>query len=173
MSNVSPRAALNVALYVALAASLAAPAAAAPLSDRTGLVSQLDLGPGLEGRIVGNFDVTGYGLEGGVLEVRISSGLNSSLGEIVLPAGLAGEDPAFTLDGRAIEPDVKSNGEVVFATLEFMGAGEHVLAVGSAGAGAGAPAGAPDPGDPGYLWWAIAGAAASAGAVGWILQRRR
>ena len=156
--------ALFAALHVALLLPLAA---AAPLSDRTGLVSQLDLGPGLEGRMVGNFDVAGYDLEGGVLEVRISSGLNSSLGEIVLPAALAGPSPVFALDGLVIEPDVKSNGEVVFATLEFDGRGEHVLEVRPAGAGA------PDPGDPGYVWWAIAGAAASAGAVGWILQRRR
>lgn len=160
----------------------AVPASAQFLSDKTGLVSELDVEAGgatFEVVIVGNFAVDGHELDGaqGRLLVLVDSSLVNNTGEMILPRELLGGNLTLRVNGEPIEYDVRTNDRISFVTMDFAGSGDNELEVyGTTHLGSPVQAEAEAGTDPGYVAWAAAGAVAVAAALAvrrWTTQRSR
>lgn len=121
------------ALLIAALLVLAVSPAWAQLSDRTGLVSRFDVeysGRQHEVSITANFDATGarYDQASRTLEIDVSSSLEGNLGELVIPRQLL-DGVEVRVDGEPAAARAESSELVWFVTVEFDGAGRHLMEV--------------------------------------------
>ena len=121
------------ALLLAALVFLAVSPAWAQLSDRTGLVSRFDVehsGRTLEVAITANFDATGarYDPASRTLQIDVSSSLEGNLGELVIPRQLL-DGVEVRVDGEPASARAESSELVWFVTVEFDGAGKHLMTV--------------------------------------------
>ena len=110
------------------------PAYAGTLSDATGLVYRLDVDTGghsFEIKTVSNFYIPDYHFDEDKksLTLYITSGLENNLSEILLPQNLLGGNFTFYLNDQEYFPDVKSNENISFITLNFTGSGDNKLEI--------------------------------------------
>ena len=63
------------------------------------------------------------------LTLFVTSQLESSLAEMVIPQDLLGGELAFHLNGQEFFPAVRSNGQMLFVVMNFTGAGENEITV--------------------------------------------
>ncbi|QLH05057.1 hypothetical protein C5F49_06800 [Nitrosopumilus oxyclinae] len=102
------------------------------LSDATGLVNRLDIQTGghtFEVQTISNFQITDFEFykDEKKLTLYISSGLENNLSEVILPQNLLGGNLTFYLNGQEYVPQVKTNQEISFITLNFTGIGDNTL----------------------------------------------
>lgn len=121
------------ALALAAVAALALSPAWAQLSDRTGLVSRFDVESGgalHEVRITANFDATGASFDPAsrTLSVDVQSSLDGNFGELVMPRQLL-DGVQVRVDGEPAGARVESSSRAWFVTVEFEGAGPHLLQI--------------------------------------------
>lgn len=127
------------ALLIAALLVLAVSPAWAQLSDRTGLVSRFDVeysGRQHEVAITANFDATGarYDPVSRTLQIDVSSSLEGNLGELVIPRQLL-DGVEVSVDGEPAAARAESSELVWFVTVEFDGAGMHLMEVSEPAAG--------------------------------------
>jgi len=104
------------------------------LSDATGLINRLDIqtsGHSFEVVLTSNFDLVDYNFDKNnkQLTIYLNSGLEGSLGELVIPSTLLNGDLKFYLDDEEFFPKIQSSERVHFVTLKFSGIGSHVLSI--------------------------------------------
>jgi len=102
------------------------------LSDTTGLVNRLNVqtdGHTFEVKTTSNFDIPTFEFnkDEKKLTLYISSGLENNLGEVILPQNLLGGNLTFYLNGQEYIPNVKTNENISFVTLNFTGIGDNTL----------------------------------------------
>jgi len=80
---------------------------------------------------VANFDITDYEFssEEKTLTIFISSSLSNNIGEFQIPKNLINGNFTFYLNDEEIFPDVKTNEQISFITVEFPGSGFHQLEI--------------------------------------------
>ena len=157
----------------ALPVILLAAASGQPLSDRTGLVSTVDIethGEVFEVRVVGNFDVADHAFVGGRLLLVIESSLEGNIGEVVIPSAALEEAPSFYLNTRPLDARVAEGGGVYFATLEFAGSGRNEIEVSGFASDSDDVTDRPERPVP---WWAFVAAPAAAAAAVAVARRAR
>ena len=73
-----------------------------------------------------NSDVNDFEFDAGDnrLTLFVTSQIESSLAEMVIPQDLLGGELAFHLNGQEFFPAVRSNGQVLFVVMNFTGVGE-------------------------------------------------
>lgn len=104
------------------------------LSDATGLINRLDIqtsGHSFEVVLTSNFDLVDYNFDKNnkQLTIYVNSGLDNSLGELVIPSTLLNGELKFYLDDKEFFPKIQSSERVHFVTLKFSGIGSHVFSV--------------------------------------------
>ena len=104
------------------------------LSDATGLINRLDIqtsGHSFEVVLTSNFDLVDYNFDkdNKQLTISIDSGLEDSLGELVIPSTLLNGDLTFYLNDEEFFPKIQSSERIHFVTLKFSGIGSHVFSV--------------------------------------------
>ena len=104
------------------------------LSDATGLINRLDIqtsGHSFEVVLTSNFDLVDYNFDkdNKQLTISIDSGLEDSLGELVIPTTLLNGDLTFYLNDEEFFPNIQSSEKVHFVTLKFSGIGYHTLSI--------------------------------------------
>jgi len=104
------------------------------LSDATGLINRLDIqtsGHSFEVVLTSNFDLVDYSFDKNnkQLTIFLNSGLENSLGELVIPSTLLNGELKFYLDDEEFFPKIQSSERVHFVTLKFSGTGSHVFSV--------------------------------------------
>ncbi len=104
------------------------------LSDATGLINRLDIqtsGHIFEVVLTSNFDLVDYNFDKNnkQLTIYVNSGLDNSLGELVIPSTLLNGELKFYLDDKEFFPKIQSSERVHFVTLKFSGIGSHVFSV--------------------------------------------
>ena len=104
------------------------------LSDATGLINRLDIqtsGHSFEVVLTSNFDLVDYNFDkdNKQLTISIDSGLEDSLGELVIPTTLLNGDLTFYLNDEEFFPKIQSSEKVHFVTLKFSGIGYHTLSI--------------------------------------------
>lgn len=104
------------------------------LSDATGLAYRLDVDTGghsFEIKTVSNFSIPDYHFDEDKksLTLYITSGLENNLSEILLPQNLLGGNFTFYLNDQEYFPNVKSNENISFITLNFTGSGDNKLEI--------------------------------------------
>ena len=104
------------------------------LSDATGLINRLDIqtsGHSFEVVLTSNFDLVDYNFDkdNKQLTISIDSGLEDSLGELVIPTTLLNGDLTFYLNDEEFFPKIQSSEKVHFVTLKFFGIGYHTLSI--------------------------------------------
>ena len=104
------------------------------LSDATGLINRLDIqtsGHSFEVVLTSNFDLVDYNFDKNnkQLTIYVNSGLDNSLGELVIPSTLLNGELKFHLDDKEFFPKIQSSERVHFVTLKFSGIGSHVFSV--------------------------------------------
>ena len=104
------------------------------LSDATGLINRLDIqtsGHNFEVVLTSNFDLVDYSFDKNnkQLTIFLNSGLENSLGELVIPSTLLNGELKFYLDDEEFFPKIQSSERVHFVTLKFSGTGSHVFSV--------------------------------------------
>ena len=104
------------------------------LSDATGLINRLDIqtsGHSFEVVLTSNFDLVDYNFDKNnkQLTIYLNSGLEDSLGELVIPSTLLNGELKFYLDDEEFFPKIQSSERVHFVTLKFSGTGSHVFSV--------------------------------------------
>lgn len=102
------------------------------LSDRTGLVTRFDVESGghtFEVETVSNFNVVDheFNKDEKRLTLFINSGLENNLGELIIPHSLLNGNFTFYLNDLEYNPEIKSNGKILFITLNFIGTGNNKL----------------------------------------------
>ncbi|MCE9653641.1 MAG: peptidylprolyl isomerase [Nitrosarchaeum sp.] len=124
---------MKTILFVSLVLLLVfIPAYGIPLSDRTGLVNNLDVktdGYSFEIETVANFDITNFEFDSGEkrLTLDINSGLENNLAEMYMPKDLLSGNFTFFINGTEFFPKVKDNADISFITLNFTGAGDSKI----------------------------------------------
>ncbi len=113
---------------------LLVPFAYAQLPENSGFLTRLDIsiGPDIhEVRVVTNSGVNDFKFDAGdnQLTLFVTSQLESSLAEMVIPQDLLGGELAFHLNGQEFFPAVRSNGQMLFVVMNFTGAGENEITV--------------------------------------------
>ena len=108
------------------------PAYGAPLSDRTGLVNNLDVktdGYTFQIETVANYDISNFHFdkEHKRLTLDVTSGIENNLGEIYLPKDFLSGNFTFYLNGTEFYPKVKDNSDISFITLNFTGSGDSKI----------------------------------------------
>jgi len=80
---------------------------------------------------VANFDITDYEFssEEKRLTIFISSTVSNNIGEFQIPKNLINGNFTFYLNDEEIFPDVKTNEQISFITVEFPGSGFHQLEI--------------------------------------------
>lgn len=104
------------------------------LSDATGLINRLDIqtsGHSFEVVLTSNFDLVDYNFDKNnkQLTIYVNSGLDNSLGELVIPSTLLNGELKFYLDDKEFFPKIQSSERVHFVTLKFSGIGSHIFSV--------------------------------------------
>ena len=104
------------------------------LSDATGLINRLDIqtsGHSFEVVLTSNFDLVDYSFDKNnkQLTIFLNSGLENSLGELVIPSTLLNGELKFYLDDEEFFPKIQSSERIHFVTLKFSGTGSHVFSV--------------------------------------------
>ncbi len=104
------------------------------LSDRTGLVSRLDIKVGedtIEVETVANYDIADFKFseQEKKLTLFVNSGLENNLGEMYLPQNLLSGDFTFFINGTEIFPKVNTNDSISFITFNFTGAGKNTIEI--------------------------------------------
>ena len=104
------------------------------LSDATGLINRLDIqtsGHNFEVVLTSNFDLVDYSFDKNnkQLTIYLNSGLEDSLGELVIPSTLLNGELKFYLDDEEFFPKIQSSERIHFVTLKFSGIGSHVFSV--------------------------------------------
>ena len=104
------------------------------LSDATGLINRLDIqtsGHNFEVVLTSNFDLVDYNFDKNnkQLTIYLNSGLEDSLGELVIPSTLLNGELKFYLDDEEFFPKIQSSERIHFVTLKFSGIGSHVFSV--------------------------------------------
>lgn len=104
------------------------------LSDATGLINRLDIqtsGHSFEVVLTSNFDLVDYNFDKNnkQLTIYVNSGLDNSLGELVIPSTLLNGKLKFYLDDKEFFPKIQSSERVHFVTLKFSGIGSHIFSV--------------------------------------------
>jgi len=104
------------------------------LSDATGLINRLDIqtsGHSFEVVLTSNFDLVDYNFDKNnkQLTIYVDSGLDNSLGELVIPSTLLNGKLKFYLDDKEFFPKIQSSERVHFVTLKFSGIGSHIFSV--------------------------------------------
>ena len=104
------------------------------LSDATGLINRLDIqtsSHNFEVILTSNFDLVDYSFDKNnkQLTIYLNSGLEDSLGELVIPSTLLNGELKFYLDDEEFFPKIQSSERIHFVTLKFSGIGSHVLSV--------------------------------------------
>ena len=104
------------------------------LSDATGLINRLDIqtsGHSFEVVLTSNFDLVDYNFDKNnkQLTIYLNSGLEDSLGELVIPSTLLNGELKFYLDDEEFFPKIQSSERIHFVTLKFSGTGSHVFSV--------------------------------------------
>lgn len=120
-------------LFVLLLLLVITPAFA-QLSDRTGLVSRLEVktgGHSFEVQTVSNFDISNYEFDDDQkrLTLYITSGLENNLGELYIPQTLLSGNFTFYINGQEYHPNVKINDQISFITLNFTGSGDSKIEI--------------------------------------------
>ena len=101
------------------------------LSDATGLINRLDIqtsGHNFEVVLTSNFDLVDYSFDKNnkQLTIYLNSGLEDSLGELVIPSTLLNGDLTFYLNDEEFFPKIQSSERIHFVTLKFSGIGSHL-----------------------------------------------
>ena len=80
---------------------------------------------------VANFDIPDYEFssEEKRLTIFISSTVSNNIGEFQIPKNLINGNFTFYLNDEEIFPDVKTNEQISFITVEFPGSGFHQLEI--------------------------------------------
>ena len=117
-------------ILVALLLVLVVSPAFGQLSDKTGLLTRLDVDAGghtFEVVTVANFEVTGHEFDRGERRLTIfaNSGLADNLGEVTLPGNLLAGNLTFQINGAESEQKYRSNDRISFITLVFEGTGDN------------------------------------------------
>jgi len=104
------------------------------LSDATGLINRLDIqtsGHNFEVVLTSNFELVDYSFDKNnkQLTIYLNSGLEDSLGELVIPSTLLNGELKFYLDDEEFFPKIQSSERIHFVTLKFSGIGSHVFSV--------------------------------------------
>ena len=99
-----------------------------------GLVHRLPVETGgynFEVESVANFDIPDYEFssEEKRLTIFISSSVSNNIGEFQIPKNLINGNFTFYLNDEEIFPDVKTNEQISFITVEFPGTGFHQLEI--------------------------------------------
>ena len=99
-----------------------------------GLVHHLPVETGgyiFEVESVANFDIPDYEFssEEKRLTIFISSTVSNNIGEFQIPINLINGNFTFYLNDEEIFPDVKTNEQISFITVEFPGSGFHQLEI--------------------------------------------
>ncbi len=120
-------------LFVLLLLLVITPAFA-QLSDRTGLVSRLEVktgGHSFEVQTVSNFDISNFEFDDDQkrLTLYITSGLENNLGELYIPQTLLSGNFTFYINGQEYHPNVKINNQISFITLNFTGSGDSKIEI--------------------------------------------
>lgn len=102
------------------------------LSDKTGLVTRLDVESGghtFEVETVSNFDVVDHEFNKNEkrLTLFVNSGIENNLGEVIVPQTLLSGNFAFFLNDEPYNPKIKSNDKISFITLNFTGIGNNKI----------------------------------------------
>ena len=102
------------------------------LSDRTGLLTRLDVntsGHTFEVVTVSNFEILDHEFDKNEkrLTLFIKSSLEDNLGEVRLPKNLLGGNFTFQINDVESIQDFKSNKRISFITLNFTGIGENKI----------------------------------------------
>ena len=125
---------MSPVFLILLVPLLLVPSAYAQLPENSGFLTRLDIsiGPDThEVRVVTNSDVNDFKFDAGDnrLTLFVTSQLEGSLAEMVIPQDLLGGELAFHLNGQEFFPAVRSNGQVLFVVMNFTGAGENEITV--------------------------------------------
>ena len=104
------------------------------LSDSTGLINRLDIqtsGHNFDVVLTSNFELVDYSFDKNnkQLTIYLNSGLEDSLGELVIPSTLLNGELKFYLDDEEFFPKIQSSERIHFVTLKFSGIGSHVFSV--------------------------------------------
>ena len=108
------------------------PAYADSLSDRTGLVTRINVESGghtFEVETVSNFDVIDHKFDEHEkrLTLFVDSGLENNLGEVIIPQKLMSGNFTFFLNDEPYVPNLKSDERISFITLNFTGTGNNKI----------------------------------------------
>ncbi len=78
---------------------------------------------------VSNFEIVdvSYVKTDNKIKFDISSNAKKSLAEILIPKELSKEGFSYSLDGQEFIPNIKSNNQIYFVTIQFNGTGAHVF----------------------------------------------
>ena len=102
------------------------------LSDRTGLLTRLDVdtsGHNFEVVTVSNFEILDHEFNKNEkrFTIFIKSGLENNLGEVTIPKNLLGGNFTFQINDVESIQKFKSNDKISFITLNFTGIGENKI----------------------------------------------
>ena len=105
-----------------------------PAFGQMGLAHHLPVETGgyiFEVESVANFDIPDYEFssEEKRLTIFISSTVSNNIGEFQIPINLINGNFTFYLNDEEIFPDVKTNEQISFITVEFPGSGFHQLEI--------------------------------------------
>ena len=111
---------------------VAMPASAQPLSDKTGLVYNLNIDTGghiFEVKTTSTFDIQEYFFDKDQkrLTLHVVGNIENNLGEILLPQNLIGGNLTVYLNGQEHPVNIRSNEQIFFITLNFTGLGDHQI----------------------------------------------
>ena len=104
------------------------------LSDATGLIHRIDIqtsGYDFEVVLTANFDLLDYNFDKNnkQLILYLDNGLETNLGEIIIPTTLLSGDFRFYLNDQEFFPKVESNKKINFITMTFTGLGNNVVKI--------------------------------------------
>jgi len=104
------------------------------LSDATGLIHRIDIqtsGYDFEVVLTANFDLLDYTFDKNnkQLILYLDNGLETNLGEIIIPTTLLSGDFRFYLNDQEFFPKVESNKKINFITMTFTGLGNNVVKI--------------------------------------------
>ena len=108
------------------------PLAFGQISDRTGLKQDFTIeteGYAFRVDVTSNFNVedVNFSSDDRRLTFYINSGLENNLAEIQIPKNLINGNFTFMLNDQEIFPNVKTNEQISFITMEFQGSGKNKL----------------------------------------------
>ena len=111
---------------------IVSPAFGQLLSDKTGLVTRLDVdtsGHTFEVITVSNFDILDHEFDKNEkrLTIFVNSGLENNLSEITIPKNLLGGNFTFFVNDVESSQNFRTNDKISFVTLNFSGLGENKI----------------------------------------------